>query len=221
MCLLKRHFLILHKKKMNDNFDQLIDDVAEKGWGIIENFIPYDIVQQISIEQQKLLRVGAFRSAGVGKGETFQVRPEIRSDQVMWLDPEKVSDNVKNYLDRVEELRLKMNREFFLGLKSFESHFAIYPPGSFYKKHLDNFKQVAYRKITCILYLNDENWSYEDGGILRIYKDADNENEYTDVIPKGGLFICFNSTEVYHEVLPTIKERYSITGWLRNTEFNL
>ena len=35
-----------------------------------------------------------------------------------------------------------LNRDLFLGLEDFESHFAMYPPGAFYLKHVDRFRDV-------------------------------------------------------------------------------
>lgn len=202
---------------MEAKLAKIIDDIAEKGWSAVDNFLPDEEISAILKEQTALFNEGAFRKAGIGKGDSFQVRPEIRGDHVMWIEPNEASERVKTYLNKVEALRQILNQEFYAGLKSFECHFAMYPPDSFYKKHLDQFKQVRYRIITCILYLN-KNWTYEDGGLLRIYKDGENEDQYVDIIPQAGTFVCFKSADIYHEVLSTSRQRYSITGWLRNVE---
>jgi SM-20-related protein len=39
-----------------------------------------------------------------------------------------------------------------------------------------------------------------------------------DVLPIGGRLVVFLSGEIPHEVLPTQKERISITGWLKNID---
>src|SRR5690606_23077857 len=105
-----------------------------------------------------------------------------------------------------------------LGLKSFEAHLAKYPPGSFYKRHIDQFQQVSYRIISCILYLNAD-WREGDGGELRIFlPDGKRGEKQIDIVPKAGTLVCFKSDEIPHEVLPTHKERYSFTGWMRNIE---
>ncbi len=45
------------------------------------------------------------------------------------------------------------------------------------------------------------------------------EEEIMDVFPEGGKMVIFMSGEIPHEVLPTYKERISITGWLRDIEY--
>jgi SM-20-related protein len=111
-----------------------------------------------------------------------------------------------------------LNRRCFLGLKSFEGHFARYPVGSFYKRHLDQFHAVPHRIVTVILYLNDS-WTEADGGQLRMYfPQEDGSERLEDVLPVGGRLVVFLSEEIPHEVMPTQKERISITGWLRNID---
>ncbi|HAH37000.1 MAG TPA: 2OG-Fe(II) oxygenase, partial [Algoriphagus sp.] len=106
-------------------------------------------------------------------------------------------------------------RRCFLGLKSFEGHFARYPIGSFYKRHLDQFQQVPYREVTVILYVNDQ-WTEADEGALRMYlPNPDGTERIEDYLPMPGRLVVFLSAEIPHEVLPTKKERNSITGWLK------
>ena len=71
-------------------------------------------------------------------------------------------------LERFETLRLELNRELQLGLLDFECHFAVYPPGAFYRRHLDRFATDDRRTLSCVLYLNDA-WSAQDGGALRLH----------------------------------------------------
>src|SRR5690606_3894991 len=124
--------------------------------------------------------------AGIGKGANFQVKPEIRSDHVYWLDPDNLTPLQSEYWSRIDQLRLMFNQEFYLGLKSFEAHLAKYPPGSFYKRHIDQFQQVSYRIISCILYLNAD-WREGDGGELRIFlPDGKRGEKQIDIVPKAG-----------------------------------
>lgn len=108
----------------------------------------------------------------------------------------------------MEEWRLRFNRELFLNLASSEFHFAVYPEGSFYRRHLDQFKERANRILTFIVYLNP-NWKPGDGGELRIYRD-DNQ---LDIEPIYGRMVLFKSAVLEHEVLPTQIKRRSLTGW--------
>lgn len=58
-----------------------------------------------------------------------------------------------------------------LGLFSFESHFAHYAPGAFYKTHVDAFKGQANRVLSVVYYLN-EAWGAKDGGEMVLYSDT-------------------------------------------------
>ncbi|WP_373399442.1 2OG-Fe(II) oxygenase [Algoriphagus halophilus] len=124
----------------------------------------------------------------------------------------------RQYWAKVEEIRKAINQRCYLGLKSFEAHFARYPIGSFYVRHMDQFQQVLYRLVTVIIYLNDS-WKEEDEGMLRMYlPQEDGSEKILDVLPKGGRLVVFLSGEIPHEVMPTKKERISITGWLRDID---
>jgi SM-20-related protein len=85
----------------------------------------------------------------------------------------------------------------------------IYPEGSFYKRHLDQFNRDDHRKLSVICYLN-ENWLENHGGQLRIYPD----NQAIDFFPIAGRLVCFRSDQIEHEVLPATRTRLSITGWI-------
>jgi SM-20-related protein len=192
-------------------FTELADNLAEKGWAVTDDFFTPDFLQEILKEEMLLFKSGQFKQAGIGKGTEHKVVSEIRSDYVHWLDKESLSYLQMQFWKQMEELKQFLNREFFLGLKEVEFHFSVYPEGSFYKKHLDRFQRDSGRTISCVLYLNQD-WNKNDGGQLRIYK-----NEiFMDVAPVFGRLVCFKSDEIEHEVLPTKRERYSITGWMKN-----
>ncbi len=193
---------------------KIIDDLVERGWSETVDFIPSILVERILEEQQHFLKEGEFKTAGVGKGENFQIRKDIRGDQVMWLNVENLSDVQQQYWQAVDALRQQLNQELYLNLKGFEAHYTQYPAGAFYKRHIDQFKQVQHRIISCILYLNPE-WKKDDGGQLRIYNQENGTETFTDVYPDAGKFVCFMSDSIEHEVLPTKRRRNSITGWIR------
>ena len=110
-------------------------------------------------------------------------------------------------------MRLTLNRTLQLGLFEFESHFARYAAGTFYARHIDQFRGDSHRKLSCVLYLN-ENWQLEDGGELRFYLNGDGA-EFEDVLPQGGRLVVFLSGQFAHEVLPAKRERMSIAGWFK------
>lgn len=203
---------------MEEVLDQISSEIYQNSYAIVDDFIDEDFRKALLKEQTELLNAGMFRHAAVGKGGQKQVRTEIRSDEVLWMDPENLSPLQAVYWEKLEQIRQVLNQRCFLGLRSFEGHFARYPVGSFYKKHLDQFHAVPHRMVTIILYLNDS-WSTEDEGALRMYfPQEDGSERVEDVLPVGGRLVVFLSAEIPHEVLPTKKERISITGWLKNID---
>lgn len=191
----------------------VIDGLHERGWSVTPDFLSPPIVAGLAAETRDAWREGRFRHAGVGRGEGLEVRPEIRSDRVLWL-PDSASGLVGRYQGMIESLRQAINRELCLGLFGFEGHFAVYPPGAFYRKHLDQFRGIGERTVTTVLYLN-EGWDEEDGGQLRLYVDPQDETRFVDVAPIGGRLVTFLSARFLHEVLPARRERLSITGWFK------
>jgi SM-20-related protein len=196
-------------------FDEIIDALVEPGWIVRQGLFPDDYLRELVAEVQSLWQAGDFRRAKIGQGDAQTVQTEIRSDFIHWLDPEQLTPLQQRYWDFIQQLRETINRTLYLGLVNFEAHFAVYPAGAYYKKHLDQFKTTQHRMVTCLLYLN-EAWQAEDGGQLRIYDPADPAGEtHYEVLPTFGTFVCFRSDLIYHEVLPSRRERFSLTGWLR------
>lgn len=203
---------------MEELLDWISSEIYQNSYVIVDDFVDSDFRKALLKEQTELLEKGMFRNAAVGKGDQKQVRTEIRSDEVLWMDSDNLSPLQASYWERIDQIRQVLNQRCFLGLRSFEGHFARYPIGSFYKRHLDQFHAVPHRVVTVILYLNNS-WSKEDEGALRMYFPQEDGTEHVqDVLPLGGRLVVFLSGEIPHEVLPTKKERISITGWLRNID---
>ena len=197
-----------------DVYEKVATQLADAGWALCSDFLPASTIAALADELQSRWREGVFRAAGVGAGENLRLRPEIRNDFVHWLSETAQTPAEAPYFAELEKLRLAINRQLYLGLFAFEGHMTIYPPGSFYRKHLDQFQGVAYRKVSTILYLN-EDWQAEQGGQLRIHLDDGPGGEYVDILPRGGTLVLFLSDRFYHEVLPATRMRMSLTGWLK------
>ena len=192
--------------QFQNHFTSIADGLAETGFAIVDDFLsPVEVQQILSLP---VFNPGTFKKAGIGK-ETKQINEAIRGDSILWLDKSTVDESLKIYLSRIDDLREYLKENLFLSLKDFECHLASYPPGSFYKRHLDQFKSDDHRKISVITYLN-ENWKQEEGGQLRMYV----KDQEFDFLPEAGKMICFRSDLIEHEVLPATRERLSITGWL-------
>ncbi len=194
----------------------IANELAATGCVVVPDFFPREAGEALVTEIATLWHDGTYRAAAVGRGGEKQVRAEIRSDHVRWLDPADLTPAQQGYWGRMEALRNVLNRELFLGLFDLEAHLACFPAGAHYKAHLDRHRESEARLVSAIVYLNPE-WSTDDGGELRIYTDreAGVKGPCLDVVPAFGKLVLFLSGDFWHEVLPSRRERHSITGWFR------
>ena len=188
--------------------------LGEQGWCVVPDFLAPATLAPLAAEVGDAWQSGCFRHAGVGRGAGWELRPEVRSDKVLWLERATCTPTQAVYLEQLEQLRLAINSRLFLGLFDFEGHLAVYPPGARYRKHVDQFRDLGTRLVTCVLYLN-AGWQADWGGALRLYLEAGGEGGHVDIAPLGGQLVTFMSCEFYHEVLPATHHRYSVAGWFR------
>jgi SM-20-related protein len=196
-----------------ENLDRIADGLTMQGWMVVDDFIGPELTAALRGDCQSSSRQGDFREAAVGGGERRQIRTEVRGDEILWMQQPASSEPQRTCLDRFEQLRLTLNRTLQLGLFEFESHFTRYPAGAFYARHIDQLRGDSHRKLSCVLYLN-ENWKPEEGGELRFYLSGDGA-EFEDVLPEGGRLAVFLSGRFAHEVLPAKRDRISIAGWFK------
>lgn len=188
---------------------RIVDDLAERGWSQQDLFLPDDLTRALAAECRQRAAEGELAPAAVGRGPFSEIREGIRGDRIQWIEPGQ-AQACDRYLGLMDSLREAMNRGLFLGLEDFESHFALYPPGAFYLKHVDRFRDDDRRTVSAVLYLNDD-WLPDQGGQLRMYLDGAEH----DVLPRGGCLVVFLSGDIPHEVLPATRDRLSLTGWFR------
>jgi SM-20-related protein len=198
----------------NPLFHGIAERLGECGWCVTRHFMPADGTRILAAEAEEAWESGCFRHAGVGRGRTWELRPEVRSDKVLWLDEQSCTLTQAAYLQQMEQLRQAINSQLFLGLFDFEGHLAVYPPGTRYRRHVDQFRDMGARLVTAVLYLNPE-WGPHLGGALRLYLDPGGDGDFVDILPQGGQLVTFLSQRFYHEVLPATSNRFSIAGWYR------
>ena len=190
---------------------RIVDDLVDHGWSQQNLFVPQGLTLELAAECRKRHAQGELAPAAVGRGFSQEIREGIRGDRIQWIEPGEALC-CDAYMGMMDSLREALNRGLFMGLEDFECHFALYPPGSVYLKHLDRFRDDDRRMVSAVLYLNDEDWQPEDGGHLRMYLAEGREH---DVQPLGGSLVVFLSGEVPHEVMPAQRNRLSLTGWFR------
>jgi len=178
---------------------------------VVPRFLARGECERLARRGLALARAGALRPAAIGRGRERQRRPEIRGDLVRWIDPHAPSHVEARVLARVERLRRALNQRLQLGAFTLELHWALYPPGAYYARHVDQPRSGSARVVSLVLYLN-EGWSAADGGALRLHREG---AVPLDVLPRAGTLVVFRSEGLPHEVLPARRERLALTGWLR------
>lgn len=197
-------------------FDHIARSLEQDGYAVLPNALPGSLTDRLFADF-KSLEADDLKPAGIGRQADFQHNPFVRRDRICWLRGESAAS--AEFLAWAESLREALNRRLFLGLFDYECHYATYPVGAFYKKHLDAFKGQSNRRLSTVLYLNPS-WSASDGGELVLYPPSDLEplpvtEPLRVIVPEYGTLVIFLSEEFPHEVLPAHRPRHSIAGWFR------
>ena len=189
-------------------FRAAADALATDGWCLLTNLMDPAQTQALASEcaamhDAKLLlpaRTGTARSAS-----------PLRGDSTRWFTTSTMTAPQQVFTDRIDTLRLALNRELMLSLVECEAHYAVYRPGAGYARHLDQLRDNDARVISAVFYLN-HGWRDADGGALRLHLG---DGSWRDIYPHAGVLALFLSARVEHEVLPATRDRMSIACWLR------
>ncbi|MCJ8314426.1 MAG: 2OG-Fe(II) oxygenase [Saccharospirillaceae bacterium] len=187
--------------------ESIVDDLVEKSFSLQNKKAPFEICTNL-LNQVKNNNLD-FNSAAVGRNNLQIQDKTIRSDKIKWITGQ--SQPEIDLLNWFEELKKYLNRNLYLGLNNIECHFSIYEPGDFYQKHVDAFRGKSNRKVSIVLYLND-NWQPEHQGELVIYPE---NKPALKIEPTFASFVVFMSEDIPHEVLKSNQNRYAIACWFR------
>ena len=195
----------------NETFETIIEGIVNKQYVVVDDFF---LAEEVTLLKNGLLDVlhqQAFKKSAIGNRTDEKVIEAIRGDYIFWLDEQTDTPASALFFKKVNDLVAYLNATCFLGIAEKEFHYALYPEGTFYKRHLDVFQNDQRRRLSLVCYLNDENWLPEFGGELVIYKDSGD----VTIFPERGRVVIFDSQTLEHEVKPVQQKRYSITGWLK------
>lgn len=196
--------------------ENILNDIQESGYSVQEDLLSKENIRDLRSSTLDAYHNNSsevsLKNAGIGRRADLQ--RNVRGDKIHWLTKEELNPPQKVVWDFLGTLKSHFNQKLFLGLKDFETHITVYPINTFYKKHIDQFKDQAEksRKISFIIYLNEE-WAEIDGGALKLYDPQEHEKVIKTVLPEMGRAVFFLSEDFPHEVLETQKMRVSMTGW--------
>ena len=220
--------------------EQIAQKLSEEGYYATTNFLSAAEVRQMrqqsialwgdgryeqswseSIDDQGVAR--RFDKEGVFACEPDGADYETAPDLLIWMSwlLQTLPPRLNFAMDENGSGSVKLSSQ------AFNAKLAVTKPGgSTYPLHIDNPQGLAVndtRKLTAIIYLNDE-YEEGDGGELRLHL---NDSVVKDLLPTGGTLLMFWSDLIPHEVLPTSpgtdrndekKDRYALTMWIPTTE---
>ena len=199
----------------NPVYEKIISDIANHHYSIVEEFFTS---KEVLLLRQSLLEKheeDRFKKAAIGSRTNEVIIKSVRGDIILWIDEAKANQPESLLFNKINDLIKYLNRTCFLGILQKEFHYALYPTGTYYKRHIDTFQNDDRRKLSIVCYLNDENWQAENGGELVLYLNNEGQEEEKVIYPFPGRVVIFESQLIEHEVKPVNKKRFSITGWLK------
>ncbi len=197
--------------KMENIFETLIDSYIKDKVGISEQFMSESLSANLKINLLSLYAENEMQTAGTGNEVSILKNKLLRSDKIYWLDRKHENPYENEFFDLMDDFVEYLNKTCYTGITGYEFHYALYEKGSFYKKHLDRFRNDDSRQFSMITYLNAD-WKDGDGGELNIFHIDGSEQK---VQPNNCKSVFFKSSELEHEVIETNVPRMSITGWLK------
>lgn len=196
----------------NPLFETIIEDLLKQQFSIVDNFFSSEEVDALRKSLLAKYEADKFKKSAIGNYVNQEIDKTIRGDFILWMDETNANEEELLFFKKINNLVDYLNKTCFLGILHKEFHYAVYPKGTFYKRHLDTFQNDDRRKLSIVCYLNEENWLRENGGELTIYTEKDS----LDILPLPGRIVIFESQILEHEVkVVKASERMSITGWLK------
>ena len=200
----------------NTVYENLITDILEKSYSIIDDFFDASEIEELRDSLKDIYEADCFKKAAIGDKFNEEVDKTVRGDFILWINEAEGRAVERRFFNKINNLVDYLNLTCFLGILQKEFHYAVYPTGTFYKRHLDTFQNDDRRKLSMVCYLNDDSWVTTNGGELTLYLPSENGETALDIIPKPGRMVIFESQVLEHEVKPVLaSERLSITGWLK------
>jgi len=191
-------------------FDELIDSFIDNNVGIANHFLSQALAADLKANLIALYQKNMLLAAGTGNDTLVSHNHLVRGDSIYWLDRKHNDPHENDFFNLMDSFVSHLNSTCYTGITGYEFHYTLYDQGSFYKKHLDQFRNNDARKYSMIIYLNP-GWLAADGGELCIH----HHNGLQNISPENRKSVFFKSGELEHEVLCTHKPRMSITGWLK------
>lgn len=208
-------FVFFMEMERIEIYERIIEQLVTEHYAVIDDFFSIEHIRQFRMQAENLAQADALKKAAIGQSADKMIAEGIRGDFIHWMDEKNPRKTEAAFFEKVQNFMEYLNRTCYLGLDSFEFHYAYYPPGTWYKRHFDTFHHDDRRRFSMICYLQTAAWKPENGGALHIYIPTEMGEKTIEVAPQPGRVVIFDSRKLAHEVCEVVKDRWSITGWLK------
>ncbi|ORE02734.1 hypothetical protein BCV72DRAFT_44773 [Rhizopus microsporus var. microsporus] len=213
-----------------------VEELYGKGWTEIEGLIDLNILRGAFEESKNLQERNLFVPPSQLKETLDDPYRDVtaRGDSIIWLDPQGNVDNQASmepppYLEKVlaflqGPLFHDISRMIRLIGQRLECQLSFYHSnGARYERHRDAFptddpNDLYQRRVTVVVFLNP-GWMSEDGGELKIYGRKDKkgmpEGAERVIRPQLGRMVIMMSGAIDYEMMPSYKDHFMLTTWLR------
>jgi SM-20-related protein len=203
-----------------------LDELLASGMTVIDDFVSKEVVAEMLALVRRSLN--SYRSSGGNASaddglEWHEPPPRpARSDIITWLRPDGGYGEFAGLVQPMLQLRQDLQQCMPVLKSDSEFQLACYPPNATgYRRHtdalpydIDDEASVVERKVTTILYLNNE-WVSNHGGSLRIWLPKRAGAGWRELEPVAGRLVIFLSGCMPHEVRPSFEaDRFALTSWI-------
>eukprot|EP00962_Isochrysis_galbana_P016533 scaffold4745_cov125-Isochrysis_galbana.AAC.7 len=224
----------------------LCEALRSRGWGLIDDFLPREAIAGMRAEAEGMLARGELRPSESTRWD------EAQGGVVRYAKKNVLYTNIEGgaryelaplltewCVSLVSSLPAACNQHIFGGAPALRADVhtnklaVCLGDGSRYDKHYDNMGGSDLRKLTVLLYLQDE-WSEQMGGCFRIHGAgggrspglgavaavAEAEDGVVDIEPRGGRLLSFWSDSLVHSVCESYaaggatEHRWALTVWV-------
>lgn len=199
----------------NPLYEKVISDLLEQQYSVVENFFDLAEVELLRNSLLEKYEEDNFKKAAIGNKVNEVIEKTIRGDFILWLNEATAGTAERTFFRKINSFTNYLNKTCFLGILHKEFHYALYPEGTFYRRHLDTFQNDDRRKLSLVCYLNEQDWKPEYGGELVLYTNENGQEIEKILYPFPGRVVIFESQILEHQVKPVKTDRLSITGWLK------
>jgi SM-20-related protein len=140
----------------NPQYERIIEDILAQKYSLVEDFFTHNEVLELRQSLLNKHEEDRFKKAAIGNRVNEIIIKSIRGDDILWIDELKANEAEMLFFNKINSLVNYLNKTCFLGILHKEFHYALYPTGTYYRRHLDTFQNDDRRKLSFVCYLNED-----------------------------------------------------------------